>query len=134
MHSDADCESLTLYLGRVIRVCVSRHRAARFDRSRVRSWLKRLAIALFAKHREAIEVVSPVEVVCADGRELARRLLAAKDLDATWSRLDGPQALERLLVEFGGQVTNVVGDEVDRIEEELSEAVPDARHIDLEAD
>jgi zinc transporter 9 len=69
-----------------------------------------------------------------DGRELARRLLAAKDLDATWSRLDGPQALERLLIEFGGQVTDAVGDEVDRIEEELSKAAPEARHVDLEPD
>ena len=69
-----------------------------------------------------------------DGRELARRLLAAKNLDATWSRLDGPQALERLLIEFGGQVTDAVGDEVDRIEEELSEAAPEARHVDLEPD
>jgi hypothetical protein len=69
-----------------------------------------------------------------DGRELARRLLAAKNLDATWSRLDGPRALERLLIEFGGQVTDAVGDEVDRIEEELSEAAPEVRHVDLEPD
>lgn len=69
-----------------------------------------------------------------DGRELARRLLAAKDLDATWSTLDGPQALERLLVEFGGQVTDAIGEEVDRIEERLTEAAPEARHVDLEPD
>lgn len=69
-----------------------------------------------------------------DGRKLARRLLAAKDLDATWSTLDGPQALERLLIEFGGQVTDAIGDEVDRIEEQLAEAAPEARHVDLEPD
>jgi zinc transporter 9 len=69
-----------------------------------------------------------------DGRELARRLLATKDLDATWSTLDGPQALERLLTEFGAEVTDAIGDEVDRIEQRLTEAAPEARHVDLEPD
>jgi zinc transporter 9 len=69
-----------------------------------------------------------------DGRELARRLLAGRDLDATWSTLNGPQALERLLVEFGGQVTDAIGDEVDRLEADLTEAAPEARHVDLEPD
>jgi zinc transporter 9 len=69
-----------------------------------------------------------------DGRELARRLLAAKDLDATWSALDGPQALELLLIEFGAEVTDAIGDEVDRIEERLTKAAPEARHVDLEPD
>lgn len=69
-----------------------------------------------------------------DGGELARRLLAAKDLDATWSTLDGPEALERLLISFGGEVTDAIGGEVDRIEERLTDAVPEARHVDLEPD
>ena len=69
-----------------------------------------------------------------DGRELARRLLAERDLDASWANLDGPQALERLLVEFGGQVTDAIGDEIDRLEAELTEAAPEARHVDLEPD
>ena len=69
-----------------------------------------------------------------DGRELARRLLAGRDLDGTWSTLNGPQALERLLVEFGGEVTEAIGDEVDRLEAELTEAAPEARHVDLEPD
>ncbi|MFW2388774.1 MAG: cation diffusion facilitator family transporter [Polyangiales bacterium] len=69
-----------------------------------------------------------------DGRELARRLLAERDLDASWATLDGPQALERLMVEFGGQVTDAIGDEIDRLEAELTEAAPEARHVDLEPD
>ncbi|MGB5548277.1 MAG: cation diffusion facilitator family transporter [Polyangiales bacterium] len=69
-----------------------------------------------------------------DGRELARRLLAERDLDATWATLNGPQALERFLVEFGGQVADAIGDEIDRLEAELSEAAPEARHVDLEPD
>ncbi len=69
-----------------------------------------------------------------DGRELARRLLAERDLDAIWAGLNGPEALERLLVEFGGQVTDAVGAEIDRLEDKLSEAAPEARHVDLEPD
>jgi zinc transporter 9 len=69
-----------------------------------------------------------------DGRELARRLLAGRDLDATWSTLNGPQALERLLVDFGGEVTEAIGDEIDRLEADLAEAAPEARHVDLEPD
>jgi zinc transporter 9 len=69
-----------------------------------------------------------------EGRELARRLLAAKDLDATWSTLDGPQSLKRLLIEFGAEVTEAIGDEVDRIEERLTEEAPEVSHIDLEPD
>jgi zinc transporter 9 len=69
-----------------------------------------------------------------DGREVARRLLADADLGEAFSRLDGPQSLERLLIEFGGKVTDAIGDEIDRIEAELSETVPEARHVDLEPD
>lgn len=69
-----------------------------------------------------------------NGHELARRLLATRDLDATWAALDGPQALERLLVEFGDEVTEAIGEAIDRIEARLAEAVPEARHVDLEPD
>lgn len=69
-----------------------------------------------------------------DGRELARRILATRDLDAAWSTLDGPATLERLLIDFGGEVTDAIGNEVDRIEQKLGEAAPEARHVDLEPD
>jgi len=69
-----------------------------------------------------------------DGRALAKRLLQGTDLDATWSSLTGPEALERLLVEFGSEVTDAIGDEIDRLEAELAEAAPEARHVDLEPD
>jgi hypothetical protein len=38
------------------------------------------------------------------------------------------------LVEFGGQVTDAMGDEIDRLEAELAEVAPEARHVDLEPD
>lgn len=69
-----------------------------------------------------------------DGSEVARRLLVGKNVDAAWSALKGPRDLERLLVEFGGEVTDAIGDEIDRLEKELTEAAPEARHVDLEPD
>lgn len=69
-----------------------------------------------------------------NGHELARQVLATRDLDQTWAELDGPQALERLLIEFGDDVTEALGDAVDRIEARLAEVVPEARHVDLEPD
>lgn len=69
-----------------------------------------------------------------DGRELARRLLRDRDLHEIWSSIAGPEALEQLLVEFGCEVSEAIGDEIDRLEAELSEAAPEARHVDLEPD
>lgn len=69
-----------------------------------------------------------------DGRELARRLLATRNVDAAWTHLRGPEDLRRLLVEFGGQVTDAIGDEVDRIEEDLADVAPETRHVDIEPD
>lgn len=69
-----------------------------------------------------------------DGREIARRLLAPRDLERALTTLDGPGALERLLIEFGGQVTDAIGDEIDRLEEQLTEVAPEAQHVDLEPD
>ena len=69
-----------------------------------------------------------------DVRELARRLLATKNVDGTWARLRSSDDLRRLLIEFGGQVPDAIGDEVDRIEEDLAEVAPETRHVDLEPD
>lgn len=69
-----------------------------------------------------------------DGRELARRLLATDDVAADYAALEGPEDLRQLLVDFGGRVTDAIGDEVDRIEEDLTEVAPETRHVDLEPD
>lgn len=69
-----------------------------------------------------------------DGRELARRLLAGTNLATTLAGLESPEDLERLLVEFGHQVSDAIGDEVDRLEEQLADAAPEAQHVDLEPD
>lgn len=69
-----------------------------------------------------------------DGRELARRLVAHEEFREALSALDDPEAVERLLVEFGGRVVDAIGDEIDRLEKQLTEAAPEARHVDLEPD
>jgi len=51
-----------------------------------------------------------------------------------WGTLERPEDLRGLLIEFGGQVTEAIGDEVDRLEEQLANAVPEAQHVDLEPD
>lgn len=48
--------------------------------------------------------------------------------------LESPEGLERLLIEFGGQVTDAIGHEIDQLEEQLAEAVPESQHVDLEPD
>ena len=45
-----------------------------------------------------------------------------------------PEELERFLVEFGGQVIDQLGDEVDRVEQEVTKQFPEAAFVDLEAD
>jgi zinc transporter 9 len=72
--------------------------------------------------------------VAFDGTEIARRLLAGTSLGTTWAALESPEDLERLLIDFGSQVTDAIGDEIDQLEEQLAEAVPEAQHVDLEPD
>ena len=70
-----------------------------------------------------------------DGAVLADRLLEKRELaelhaEATAS----PEALRALMRTFANDVVDELGDEVDRIEAELREALPGVQHIDIEAD
>jgi hypothetical protein len=69
-----------------------------------------------------------------DGREIARRLLDRSSIEATWTELGSAEDLERLLIDFGGELTDVIGDEIDRLEEQLAAAAPEAQHVDIEPD
>jgi zinc transporter 9 len=66
------------------------------------------------------------------GEELARRHLTSYDLPEIWQGLSGPEELEELLIRFGDGLIEALGDEVDRLEQKLREADPDARQVDLE--
>ncbi|RME27110.1 MAG: cation diffusion facilitator family transporter [Deltaproteobacteria bacterium] len=67
-----------------------------------------------------------------DGEELARRWLAEHDVDALHAALATPDDLRAFLVEYGEHIVERLGDEIDRIEEEIRQQVPDAQHVDLE--
>ncbi len=69
-----------------------------------------------------------------DGREIARQKLATMDLVALHDTIDGPDALGRVLEDFGDEMVEAVGDAIDQIEEVAAAAVPDLAHVDLEAD
>ena len=45
-----------------------------------------------------------------------------------------PEALESYLLNFGEEVVEALGDEIDRIEARIQAEVPGAKHVDLEAD
>ena len=73
-----------------------------------------------------------------DGREVVRRMLAERDMAAVAEELGAatadPEALGTWLADFGEDVLERMGDEVDRIEGELRAAVPRARSVELEPD
>jgi zinc transporter 9 len=70
-----------------------------------------------------------------DGAEVARRWLLDQDMDAIHANVSGsPDALHRYLVTYGEHMVDALGDEIDRLEEKIRAIVPEAKHVDLEAD
>jgi len=69
-----------------------------------------------------------------DGAYLAERYLEGRDLASIRERLGTDEQLRTFLEEFGEQVCELVGDEVDRIEERLRSELPEARAIAIEPD
>lgn len=70
-----------------------------------------------------------------DGAEVARRWLADQDLDAIHTTVSrSPDELHRYLVTYGEHMVEALGDEIDRLEEKIRAVVPEAKHVDLEAD
>ena len=69
-----------------------------------------------------------------DGKAVARRHLDEVALDALFASLSSREDLERVLVDYGDFVVDWLGDEIDRIEGSIRQAVPEVQHVDLEAD
>lgn len=80
---------------------------------------------------EALRLKAEIEF---DGRALARRYLEGQDMGELSQRLREPAALEHFLVEFADEIVEDLGDEVDRLEEEIRREIPESRHVDLETD
>jgi len=69
-----------------------------------------------------------------DGRQLAHRYLEGRDLSADLAKVTTEADLKRYLEGFGDSLVDALGDEVDRLERRIQDAVPRARHVDLEVD
>jgi len=70
-----------------------------------------------------------------DGAAIAKRWLAVQDMDQLFSQASSDSiAFEAFLVEYGEHICSALGNEIDRIEEQIKERVPGAVHVDLEAD
>jgi zinc transporter 9 len=69
-----------------------------------------------------------------DGAEIARRWLE-QNASAELSQLaaDSDQFRE-LLIAFGDELMGALGEEIDRLEEQIKASVPSAQHVDIEAD
>ena len=70
-----------------------------------------------------------------NGRELASAWLADQDETALFEKATAdPVAFRAFVIEFGEHMTDALGDEIDRIESKIQDAIPAAKHVDLEAD
>ncbi len=69
-----------------------------------------------------------------NGRVIADRMLADTDVDALRDRIAVPETTREALQDFGEAVVSALGVEIDRLESKIQEAIPEAKHIDLESD
>jgi zinc transporter 9 len=69
-----------------------------------------------------------------DGRMVARRYMEGVDIEAIWNRINNKEDLYAYLVQYGDELVDAVGDEIDRLEGEIRHAMPSVHHVDLEAD
>lgn len=69
-----------------------------------------------------------------DGAKLSDRILSRTQVEEAFKNLKTPEDLDKLLDEHARVVVEELGNEVDRIEKALVEAVPGAKFIQLEPD
>ena len=72
-----------------------------------------------------------------NSHELTRRYITLKELDmhnelGTIKGFESARQLEAYLVQFSGGVVEQLGDEIDRIEDNIKDVVPEVKHVDLE--
>jgi zinc transporter 9 len=137
---------IALLLGTVAVFLVSKNRSALLGRTVTQS--ERAAVIGVLQADPAVEHIHDVKAtvmgaetfrfkaeVDFDGRIVAQRALSGQDLQEIFDQVCvSPEALEQYLVNFGEQVVEALGDEIDRIEARIQEEVPAAKHVDLEAD
>ena len=70
-----------------------------------------------------------------DGRKLTRNYLDSIDLEglfAEWEEVKTVEQCEEFMLKHGENIVDLLGAEVDRIENELKQKHPQVRHVDLE--
>jgi len=137
---------IALLLGCVAIFLVSKNRSALLGRTVTQS--KQEAVISVLEADPVVEHIHDVKAtvmsaetfrfkaeVDFDGEEIARRALIDQDLTKISEDVAGsPEALERYLLGFGEHIVEALGDEIDRIEARIRAEVPEAKHVDLEAD
>jgi len=70
-----------------------------------------------------------------NGRELTRKYLEKHEIQKLWEEVRGFHSIDQLnefMLKHGENIVDIMGDEIDRIEMNLSKKFPKVRHIDLE--
>ena len=80
---------------------------------------------------DAYRISAEIEL---DGHHLARLWLKGKDPQAVLDEVGDAENIPVFLGEFADDIVEMVGDEVDRIEARIREAIPRARSVDIEPD
>lgn len=62
---------------------------------------------------------------------LNHQVVARKDLQSI-QQMKSPEELDAYLIKFGSGVVEHLGDEIDRIEENIKDMAPEVKHVDLE--
>lgn len=67
-----------------------------------------------------------------EGKEIAKRL--SKKLEGAYPHINGYEDFEQFAREFADDVVDFLAEEIDRIEKQIREEIPQAKFMDLEAD
>ncbi len=67
-----------------------------------------------------------------DGSKIAQRMEGR--LIEAWDEIEDYASFKAFAVRFADEVVDALGDEIDEMEAEIREAVPEAKHIDIEPD
>ena len=81
------------------------------------------------------EIIRYKAEVDVDGRELARYYLTKIDIEQMMKEVKAIETendLELFMLKHGENVVDCLGEQVDRIEQELKKQHPEIRHVDLE--
>jgi zinc transporter 9 len=70
-----------------------------------------------------------------NGSTIAKQWIDGQNLEQLYARASTDTAqFEQFLLEYGEHICDALGDEIDRIEALIQDRVPQAKHVDLEAD